>query len=122
MSKEEINKFVTKTSIIFKSYDHQVVISKNKSNLWHFSSNHSDKKYNIYCTLNLSKVRSLIKIALRKTATETRLVVICSEHTDEEKTLAEEAGYSLIDIKTLQTYGNDIIEARAKEAMSKATG
>jgi hypothetical protein len=117
LSKEKLDKFVNQTTMIFKSYEHSVMVSKTKSNLWHFSSTYNQKKYNIYCTLSLSKVKSLIKIALKKTTDETRLVVICNKHSEEDKESADEAGYSLIEFSVLQEFGTDIIEARAKDAM-----
>lgn len=65
----------------------------------------------------MAKVKSLIKIALKKTPTGTRLVVICAEFDQEQKASAEAHGHTLIDLSTLKKYGVDIIEAKAKEAM-----
>ncbi len=97
-------------------FDHDVTISKNKANLWHFTAKRSDKKYLVYCAPNLTKVKSIIKIALKKVTSDSKLVVICNTFTQEEKQLAEGLNYTLVDIHTLKKYGTDMLETKASEA------
>ena len=96
-------------------FEHDVIISKNKANLWHFTAKRDEKKYLVYCAPHLSKVKSIIKIALKKVPQGSRLVVICNTFTGEEEELANDLDYCLIDIHTLQKYGTDMLEARSSE-------
>lgn len=111
-TKIKIDKYITTCTTTFKMFDHEVTVSKNKANLWHFSAKRNDKKYLVYCAPALSKVKSIIKIALKKVPAGCKLVVICNVYTSEEKAAADEANYSLVDIKTLQKYGIEMIEAK----------
>ena len=54
-----VQQFVTQASMTFKTFDYQVVISKNKSNLWHYVATPPGgaKKYMVYCAPNLAKVK-----------------------------------------------------------------
>jgi hypothetical protein len=115
-----LEKFITQCSLTFKAYDHEVIISKSKSNLWHFTTNYNNKQFMIYCAPNLTKVKSIIKIALKKVPNNSRLVVVCSTHTKEEKQNAEELNYCLLDITTLQRYGNDMLEAKTRLSVASA--
>ncbi len=115
-TKKQIDKYITTCTTIFKMFDHDVAISKNKANLWHFTARRTDKKYLVYCAPNLTKVKSIIKIALKKVTAEAKLVVICNTFTDEERELAEQLNYTLVDIHTLKKYGTDMLETKAKEA------
>ncbi len=119
-TKKQIDKYITTCTTTFKMFDHDVIISKNKANLWHFSAKRNDKKYLVYCAPNLSKVKSIIKIALKKVPADSKLVVICNTFTNEEKQLAEESNYALVDIHTLQKYGTEMIEARSNDETSLA--
>ncbi len=115
-----LDQFITRCSLTFKSYEHEVIVSKSKSNLWHFSTSFNSKKYMVYCAPSLAKVKSIIKIALKKIPAGSRLVVVCNTHTKEEKESAENVGFCLLDIGTLQRYGNDMLEAKSREAEAKA--
>lgn len=97
-------------------FEHEVVISKNKANLWHFTAKRKDKKYLVYCAPNLSKVKSIIKIALKKVPADSKLVVICNTYTDEEKNLADNSNYSLVDIHTLKKYGTEMLDAKTEDS------
>jgi hypothetical protein len=95
-------------------FNHEVIISKNKANLWHFTAKNDDKKYLVYCAPQLSKVKSIIKIALKKVPKGARLVVICNTYTPEEEQTASDLEYALMDIHTLQKYGTEMLEAKSK--------
>ena len=112
-SKRQIEKYITTCTTTFKMFDHEVIISKNKANLWHFTAKNADRKYLVYCAPQLSKVKSIIKIALKKVPKGSRLVVICNTFTSEEEELANELEYAIIDIHTLQKYGTEMLEAKA---------
>jgi len=111
-SKKAIEKYITTCTTTFKMYDHEVTISKNKANLWHFSAKRDENKYLVYCAPQLSKVKSIIKIALKKVPEDSRLVVICNAYTGEELEQAENLNYTLVDIATLQKYGTAMLEAK----------
>lgn len=112
-----LKSLITTSSITFKAFDYEVIMSKNKTNLWHFSANGpgSEKKYIIYCTPEFSKVRRLIQIALKKCPADSKLVVVCPEHDRTEWLEAQAEGFSLIDIKTLKEYGTAVIDAKERE-------
>ena len=111
-TKKQIDKYITTCTTTFKMFDHEVIVSKNKANLWHFTAKRNGKKYLVYCAPNLSKVRSIIKIALKKVPADSKLVVICTTYTAEEKELADNSNYALVDISTLQKYGTKMIDAK----------
>lgn len=114
-SKRQIEKYITTCTTTFKMFDHEVIISKNKANLWHFTAKNGDKKYLVYCAPQLSKVKSIIKIALKKVPQGSRLVVICNTYTSEEEQAATDLEYALMDIHTLQKYGTEMLEAKSSE-------
>ena len=117
MSSKILRKFINTCSITFKAYEHEVVISKNKANLWHFSTTMSNgKKFMVYCAPQLGKVRSIVKIALKKIPADSRLVVICENLSDKDRVEADTQGYCLVDIGTLQKYGTDMIDAKMRDA------
>jgi hypothetical protein len=94
---------------------YEVVISKNKANLWHFTAAKKDKKYVVYCAPELAKVKGIIKVALKKVPKDSKLVVVCSKHTDEEKSTASENDYTLVTLETIKQYGTEMIEAKSRE-------
>ncbi len=99
-------------------FDHEVIISKNKANLWHFTAKRNEKKYLVYCAPNLSKVKSIIKIALKKVPADSKLVVICNAFTADEKALADDSNYALVDMSTLKKYGMEMLEAKSDLPMA----
>lgn len=115
MSSKILRKFINACSLTFKSYEHEVVISKNKANLWHFSTTmNNGKKFMVYCAPQLGKVKSIIKIALKKIPPNSRLVVVCESYSESDRSIADEQGFCLIDIETLQKYGTDMIDAKMR--------
>lgn len=113
--KKKVDQLVTSCSMVFKSYMYEVVISKNKANLWHFTASKKDKKYVVYCAPELAKVKGIIKVALKKVPKDSKLVVVCSKHTDEEKNTASENDYTLVTLETIKQYGTEMIEAKSRE-------
>lgn len=114
--KSAIQQFVNQATMTFKTFDYQVVVSKNKSNLWHYVATppNGAKKYMVYCAPNLAKVKNLIKAAVRKVPRGSKLVVVCQAHTQEETQMSEELGYTLITLGELKKYGTEMIEAKAR--------
>ena len=112
-----LKSLITTSSLTFKAFDYEVMMSKNKTNLWHFSASNrgGDKKYIVYCTPEFSKVRRLIQIALKKCPKDSRLVVICDGHDETDWLEAQAEGFSLIDLKTLKEYGTAMIDAKGRE-------
>ena len=113
-SKKIIKGFITQCTLVFKSFDYNVVESKNKQNLWHFSVTKDEKKYVVYCTNSLDKVQGIIKIALKKIPEGTRLVVICNDFTDEDRTKAEANKYTITSLGTIKQYGVDMLDAKQR--------
>lgn len=113
-----LEKYISSCSITFKAFDHEVIMNKSKTTLWHFSSfsRRQNKKYMVYCTPDIKKARSLIKVALRKLPPESRLVVVCSQFTQSDQQDALEHDYCLITIEVLKKYGAEMLEISAKLA------
>lgn len=114
--KIKVEQLITSCSMVFKSYLYDVVISKNKANLWHFTAAKKDKKFVVYCTADITKVRGIIKVALKKIPSDSRLVVICSEYETEDYNQSVEGNYSLVTLAMIRQYGADMINARTNEA------
>ena len=112
--KKKIKEFVTSCTFVFKSFDYEVIESKNKANLWHFTAIKDAKKYVIYCAPDLSKVKGIIKVALKKVPNKTRLVVICTNHDDDEYQEAQDCNYALITLTKIKNYGDSMLEAQQK--------
>jgi hypothetical protein len=104
----------------FKIFDYQVTMTESKSSLWSFLtfSPKSNKKYAVFCTPTVSKVSGLIKVALKKLPNEHRLVVVTVKHTKEELKTAEEQDYCLVSYKTLNEYGEQMLELKNGEIPS----
>lgn len=111
--KKKVDQLVTSCSMVFKSYLYDVVISKNKANLWHFTASKKDKKYVVYCAPELGKVKGIIKVALKKVPKDCKLVVVCSNHTEEEKSTAAENDYTLVTLERIKEYGTEMILAKS---------
>ncbi|EQC47853.1 hypothetical protein M899_2144 [Bacteriovorax sp. BSW11_IV] len=109
-----IKDFIDSCSLVFKTYQYDVNLSKNRTTLWHFSARKSEKKYMIYCAPQYAKTKGIVKIALKKIPKGSRLVVVCSRYGATEKMEADTMGYSLIDYNTLEKYGLEMIDAKAR--------
>lgn len=72
----------------------------------------------IYCAPQYTKTKGIVKIALKKVPKDSRLVVVCSRYGATEKMEAETMGYSLIDFKTLEKYGMEMIEAKTRDTQA----
>lgn len=115
--KQKVDQLITSCSMVFKSYLYEVVISKNKANLWHFTASKKDKKFVVYCTPDITKVRGIIKVALKKIPGDSKLVVICSGYENEDLKQATEFNYTLITLETIKQYGADMIDARTRDTI-----
>lgn len=112
MNPKMLQKYINSCTLTFKAFDHEVNISRNKANLWHFTSvsHRQEKKYMVYCAPNLQKVKSLIKIAMKKLPKGTRLVVVCKDYSEEDLVESQEMGYCLVTIGTLRQFGSKMLE------------
>lgn len=113
-----IEKYVSSCSITFKAFDHDVIMNKSKTTLWHFSSfsRRQNKKYMVFCTPDLNKTRSLIKVAMKKLPKDSRLVVVCGQYTQSDQLDALEQDYCLVTIDVLKKYGTQMLEISSKNA------
>ncbi|OIQ20457.1 MAG: hypothetical protein BM556_00515 [Bacteriovorax sp. MedPE-SWde] len=116
--KKKVDQLVTSCSMVFKSYLYDVVISKNKANLWHFTATKKDKKYVVYCAPELAKVKGIIKVALKKVPKGSKLVVVCPNHTEDDKKTAEENEYTLITLTKIKDYGTEMLEAKSRDTVA----
>jgi hypothetical protein len=109
-------KFVTTCTLTFKAFDFDVTMSESKSTLWNFVAYNpnNQKRYAVFCTSKVGKVKGLIKVALKKLPQDHRLVVVVEEHTEDEVNQAEEQGFSLIKLSTLEEYGQEMLEIRSR--------
>lgn len=114
--KLKVEQLITSCSMVFKSYLYDVVISKNKANLWHFTAAKKEKKFVVYCTADITKVRGIIKVALKKIPADSKLVVICSEYENEDFKQSIEGNYSLVTLSMIRQYGADMISAQTKNS------
>ncbi len=96
-------------------------MSESKSTLWNFVAYNpnNQKRYAVFCTAKVAKVKGLIKVALKKLPQDHRLVVVVEDHTDEEVTQADEQGFCLVKLSTLDEYGQEMLEIRGRDNSEK---
>lgn len=113
-----LEKFISSCSITFKAFDHEVVMNKSKTTIWHFTSfsQRQNKKYMVYCVPDIKKARSLIQVAMRKVPKDARLVVVCSQFSQSDQQDAIERKYCLITIEVLRQYGAEMLDICSKKA------
>lgn len=109
-------KFVTKCTLTFKAFDFDVTMSERKSTLWNFIAfnPNNQKRYAVFCTSKVTKVKGLIKVALKKLPADHRLVVVVEGHTDDEVAQSDEQGFCLVSLSTLVEYGQEMLEIRGR--------
>ncbi|MBH47701.1 MAG: hypothetical protein CME71_05985 [Halobacteriovorax sp.] len=112
-----VKKFVTSCTLTFKAFEHEVIISKNQSNMWNFMAvnKRKDKVYAVYCAPRLASAKALVKVAMKKVPPDARLVVVTSEFTIEEKMQAEQDGYTLVTLSLLSKYGTEMLDLRQRD-------
>jgi hypothetical protein len=115
-------KFITTCTLTFKAFDFDVTMSEGKSTLWNFIAYNpnNQKRYAVFCTPAVSKVKGLIKVALKKLPADHRLVVVAQTNTDQELKEANELNYCLVSLNTLETYGQEMLEVREVEVSSQS--
>ena len=118
-----LKKFITSCSLTFKAFDHEIVMSQSKSTLWNFTAHHyqNEKNYAVYCAPKINSAKALIKVALKKVPKDTRLVVVTSSYTPEEKVQADREGYALVTLDKLSQYGTEMIEIKEREKALQAS-
>ncbi|MBK26993.1 MAG: hypothetical protein CME70_23520 [Halobacteriovorax sp.] len=119
-SKDILKKFVTTCTVTFKAFDYRCELAKSSATIWNFvaTNNSGEKVYAVYCAPRLDKSKSLIKLARKKIKGNMRLVVVTQTHNEEELEISREDGYALVTLESLNKYGEEMIEIRAKEASS----
>lgn len=123
MASKLVKKFVTACTLTFKAFDHEVTLSEGKSTLWNFTtvSKRNQKNYAVYCAPDLKVAKNLIKIALKKVPSDHRLVVVTKGFGDEDLDTANEEGYCLVSIETLNQFGAEMLEIREKEIKQESS-
>lgn len=76
------------------------------------------KAYAVYCAPRLGSAKALVKVAMKKLPEGARLVVVTSDHTDAERTQAEQDGYTLVTLELLTKYGTEMLEVRGREKVA----
>lgn len=117
-------KFITTCTLTFKAFDFDVTMSESKSTLWNFVAfnPNNQKRYAVFCTPSVSKVKGLIKVALKKLPAEHRLVVVAEAHSQDEQDAADQLGYCLVSLNTLNEYGQEMLEIREAESSKGSSG
>lgn len=118
MNPKMLQKYINSCTLTFKAFEHEVNVSKNKANLWHFTSvsHRQQKKYMVYCAPNLQKVKSLIRVALKKLPKGSRLVVVCQDYSENDLNEAVEMDYCLVTMATLRQYGSKMLEITSEDS------
>lgn len=113
-----LQKFITTCTLTFKAFQHDVTMSKGKANLWNFVTKDSknNRLYCIYCAPDIKKVKSLIKIAIKKLPKDHRLVVVCTKYEDVDQTKANETGYTIVTLEEINRFGQEMLEIREAES------
>ena len=114
--KQLVQEFVNSCTLVFKSFEYDVVISKNKSNLWHYTAAKQDKKYVVYCAPEIKKVKGLLKVAINKIPKDHRLVVICNQIDASDEEFAEGFDFTLVTLEKIKNYGEALLEAQIRES------
>jgi len=111
--------FITSCTITFKAFDFKTEISKSKAKIWHFIAENprNDKKYAVYCVPEIKKIKSLVKIAIRKLPALTRLVIITPNHDDEDLAQSFELGYTLLTLEILNQFGQEMLTIREDQSV-----
>ncbi|MCO4792781.1 MAG: hypothetical protein KC493_03655 [Bacteriovoracaceae bacterium] len=109
--------FISKTTIVFKTFDFTVKRTKNNSEIWNFSamSPSGDKKYVVYCAPDISKAKGIVKIALKKVPAGHRLVVVCENYEGQDQQESVDNGYCLVTFDKLNEYGVEMLDILEKE-------
>ncbi|TNF30499.1 MAG: hypothetical protein EP319_04895 [Deltaproteobacteria bacterium] len=112
-----LKNFISKTSIVFKTFDFSVKMTKNNSEIWNFTTSNpnGDKRYVVYCAPDLGKSKGVIKIALKKVPSSHRLVVVCSNFDAPDLQESVENNYCLVTLDKLNEYGITMLDILEKE-------
>lgn len=112
--------FIAKTTIVFKTFDFNVKMTKNNAAIWNFATSNpeGDKKYVVFCSPELEKAKGIIKIALKKLPSSHRLVVVCSNFKNEDYQESLIHDYCLITFDKLNEYGVEMLDVLEKEEKS----
>ncbi len=107
----------------FKVFDYQVKMTESKSSLWNFVTTNpkTDKKYVVFCTPSATKVKGLIKVALKKLPKEHRLVVVAIDFNDEELKAAQENDYCLVTYNSLNDFGQQMLDIKNQDFDTTST-
>lgn len=118
-SKNVIKTFITSCAGTFKAFNYKCELSKSQATIWNFvaSNEDGDKVYAVFCAPKLDTSKSLIKLAVKKVK-DMRLVVVTSQHTEEQLEKSREEGYALVTLEVLNKFGEEMIDIRANEINS----
>ena len=115
---EQFKEFINICTTTFENYEHDISNVK-KPSVWHFTaeSNFNEKKYAIFCVTALKKVRSLIRVAMNQKNKDTRLVVVCIEHDEDDYIHSKETDYALLSIKDIADFNDEMTMAKYREGI-----
>ena len=114
-----VKTFIASCAGTFKAFDYKCELSKSQATIWNFiaKNDSGDKVYAVFCAPKLESSKSLIKLAIKK-VNDMRLVVVTSQHSEEQLESSREEGYALITLEALNKFGAEMIDIRAKELNS----
>ena len=118
-SKNIVKTFIASCAGTFKAFNYKCELSKSQATIWNFvaSSPEGDKVYAVFCAPKLDSSKSLIKLAIKKIK-DMRLVVVTSQHTEEQLESSREEGYALVTLEVLNKFGEEMIDIRSNEINS----
>jgi hypothetical protein len=113
-----LKNFISKTTIVFKTFDFNVQLTKNNSEIWNFKTTNpgGDRKYVVYCAPDLVKSKGVIKIALKKVPSSYRLVVVCSNYDGPDFQDSVDNNYTLVTLDKLNEYGVEMLEILERDS------
>jgi hypothetical protein len=122
MTRVNLKKFITSCTLTFKAFEHEVSMTPSKEVVWSFTTKHrrTGKKYCILCSPELSKSKSMLKIAITKVPPGSRLVIVSCEYTETDYQESIERDYCLTTLKILNKFGQEMLEIKEKEARASS--
>lgn len=116
MSGQPVKKYLSVSSLTFKAFGYELALTPGKGTVWHFRATNPSrtKHYVILLAPKINQSKMLIKIGLKKLPDEHRLVVVTSDYTTEEYTEAENQGYTITTIDTLDSFAKEMIQIQSR--------
>lgn len=112
--------FINTCTTTFEAFDYSCTIPKALGTLWELVATkfNGEKSYAIVCAPRVDSVRNNIRIAQKKLDSDTRLVVVTEDPSQEEVDASLENNYSLISVHEIKRFGLEIVDIRERDRAS----